>query len=161
MADFRHALRVLAKRPAFTLIAVLTLAVGIGANTAIFSVVNGVLLRPLPYPEPDRLVRLFEQTSKNARGSVSYPNFRDWHDRLTSFTGIAAYQGGTTTVLGGVEPVFADVYAVTKDFFGVMGVSPAIGRTFAAEETELGGTPAVVVSRGFWERALQSNRDLP
>jgi predicted permease len=161
MADFRHAILVLARRPGFTLVAVLTLAVGIGANTAIFSVVNGVLLRPLPYPEPDRLVRLFEQTSKNSRASVSYPNFRDWHDRLTAFRGIAAYQGGTTTVLGGAEPVFADVYAVTKDFFDVMGVAPALGRAFTAEETRQGGTPAVVISRGFWERTLQSNPDLP
>jgi putative ABC transport system permease protein len=171
MADIRYAFRTLAKRPAFTLVAVFTLAVGIGATTAIFSVVNGVLLRPLPYPEPGGLVRLFEQTAKNPRASVSYPNFRDWHDRLTSpalpraereggFRGIAAYQGGTTTVLGGTEPVFADVYAVTKDFFGVMAVAPAIGRTFTGEETQEGGTPAVVVSRGFWERALQSNPDL-
>ncbi len=83
MADVRYALRMLAKRPGFTIVAVLTLAVGIGATTAIFSVVNGVLLRPLPYTEPDRLVRLFEQTAKNPRASVSYPNFRDWHDRLT------------------------------------------------------------------------------
>jgi predicted permease len=172
MADVRYALRMLVKRPGFTVVAVLTLAVGIGATTAIFSVVNGVLLRPLPYPEPGRLVRLFEQTAKNPRASVSYPNFRDWHDRLTSpafqsaereggFRGIAAYQGGTTTVLGGAEPVFADVYAVTKDFFGVMGVLPEIGRGFTAEETQQGGTPAVVVSQGFWRRALQSNPDLP
>jgi putative ABC transport system permease protein len=161
MIELRYALRTLLRRPAFTLVAVLTLAVGIGANTAIFSVVNGVLLRPLPYPEPEHLVRLFEQTAKNPRASVSYPNFRDWHERLTGFRGIAAYQGGTTTVLGGVEPVFADVYAVTRDFFEVMAVRPAIGRTFTAEETQPGGTPAVVVSRGFWERALQSNHDLP
>jgi putative ABC transport system permease protein len=161
MIELRYALRTLLRRPAFTLVAVLTLAVGIGANTAIFSVVNGVLLRPLPYPEPEHLVRLFEQTAKNPRTSVSYPNFRDWHERLTGFRGIAAYQGGTTTVLGGVEPVFADVYAVTRDFFEVMAVRPAIGRTFTAEETQPGGTPAVVVSRGFWERALQSNHDLP
>ena len=161
MIELRYALRTLLRRPAFTLVAVLMLALGIGANTAIFSVVNGVLLRPLPYPEPEQLVRLFEQTAKNPRASVSYPNFRDWHERLTGFRGIAAYQGGTTTVLGGVEPVFADVYAVTRDFFEVMAVRPAIGRTFTAEETQPGGTPAVVVSRGFWERALQSNHDLP
>src|SRR6266545_7607689 len=99
--DLRYALRMLGKRPAFALVAVLTLAVGIGANTAIFSVVNGVLLRPLPYPEPDRIVRLWESTSRRPRAAVSYPNFTDWHQRLTTFKGLAAYQGGSTTVLGG------------------------------------------------------------
>ena len=98
----------LLKRPAFTAVGVLTLAVGIGANTAIFSVVNGVLLRPLPYPDPDRIVRLWEQTASAPRVSVSYPNFRDWHERSKSFRALAAYEGGTTTVLGGTEPVFVD-----------------------------------------------------
>src|SRR5436190_8101861 len=165
MTDLRYAIRMLAKRPAFALVAIVTLAVGIGANTAIFSVVNGVLLRPLPYPEPDRIVRLYEQTSRGPRVSVSYPNFRDWHERLAGpggpFRGLAAYQGGTTTVLGGSEPVFADVYGVTRDFFDVMGVPPARGRAFTAEETQQGGTPAVVVSYGFWERTLRSNANLP
>jgi predicted permease len=160
MTELRHALRMLAKRPAFTLVAVLTLAVGIGANTAIFSVVNGVLLRPLPYPEPDRIVRLYEQTSRFPRVSVSYPNFCDWHDRLTTFRAVAGYEGGSTTVLGGAEPVFADVYAVTKDFFGVFGITPAMGRTFTADEMQPGGTPAIVVSHAFWERTLHSTPDL-
>jgi putative ABC transport system permease protein len=165
MTDLRYAIRMLAKRPAFALVAVLTLSVGIGANTAIFSVVNGVLLRPLPYPEPDRIVRLYEQTSRGPRVSVSYPNFRDWHERLAGsgrpFRVMAAYQGGTTTVLGGSEPVFADLYGVTKDFFDVIGVAPALGRAFTAEERQPGGTPAVVVSRAFWERTLRSNANLP
>jgi putative ABC transport system permease protein len=160
MTELRHALRMLAKRPAFTLVAVLTLAVGIGANTAIFSVVNGVLLRPLPYPEPDRIVRLYEQTPRFPRVSVSYPNFCDWHDRLTTFRAVAGYEGGSTTVLGGAEPVFADVYAVTKDFFGVFGITPAMGRTFTADEMQPGGTPAIVVSHAFWERTLHSTPDL-
>jgi putative ABC transport system permease protein len=155
-----HAFRMLLKRPAFALVAVLTLAVGIGANTAIFSVVNGVLLRPLPYPQPDRIVRLWEQTASAPRVSVSYPNFRDWHERLKSFRALAAYEGGTTTVLGGVEPVFVNAYAVTRDFFDVFGVAPALGRTFVAEDTTEGATPSIVVSHGFWERTLQGNRDL-
>jgi putative ABC transport system permease protein len=98
---FRHAFRSLSRRPAFAVLAVLTLAIGIGANTAIFSVVNGVLLRPLPYPQPDRLVALWEHTSRAPRVHVSFPNFRDWHDRSKSFQAIAAYGGDTTTVLGG------------------------------------------------------------
>ena len=145
MADLRYAIRMLAKRPAFALVAVLTLAVGIGANTAIFSVVNGVLLRPLPYPEPDRIVRLYEQTSKAPRVTVSYPNFRDWHERLVGPEAAVSrhgrHQGGTETVLGGSEPVFADVYGVTKDFFDVLGVTPALGRAFTAEETQQGAHP--------------------
>ena len=100
---FRHAFRSLSRRPAFAVLAVLTLAIGIGANTAIFSVVNGVLLRPLPYPQPDRLVALWEHTSRAPRVHVSFPNFRDWHDRSKSFQAIAAYGGDTTTVLGGAS----------------------------------------------------------
>jgi predicted permease len=141
-------------------LAVLTLGIGIGANTAIFSVVNGVLLRPLPYPQADRLVGLWEHTSRSPRVRVSWPNFRDWHDRTKSFDAMAAYGGGTTTVLGGAQPVFAEGYAVTKEFFDVFRVAPAIGRTFTSEETVPNGPPAVVVSDRFWRRALGANRDL-
>ena len=132
MADLKHALRVLARRPAFTLVAILTLAVGIGANTAIFSVVNGVLLRPLPYPDPDRIVRLSERTQTGAVVDVSHPNFLDWRARTRSFAALAEYSGGTETVLGGRDAVFADAYAVTDGFFRVFGVEPIMGRTFAA-----------------------------
>jgi hypothetical protein len=124
MADLRHALRVLARRPAFTVVAILTLAVGIGANTAIFSVVNGVLLRPLPYPQPDRIVRLAERNKAGAVTDVSHPNFLDWRARSRSFEALAEYSGGTETVLGGREAVFADAYAVTDGFFTVFGVAP-------------------------------------
>jgi hypothetical protein len=93
-SDLRHALRALLKRPAFTLVAVLTLGLGIGANTAIFSVVNGVLLRPLPYAEPDRIVQLWEISSKGSRMNVSNPNFLDWVRQARSFDAIVAY-GGT------------------------------------------------------------------
>ena len=127
--------------PGVALLAVVAFAVGIGAATAIFTVVNGVLLRPLPYPEPDRIVRLYEQTSRGPRVSVSGPNYRDWHERLAQgasrpFRAMAAYQGGTETVLGGTEPVFADVYAVTNEFFDVLSVAPARGRAFVAEEKQ-------------------------
>jgi hypothetical protein len=124
MSDFRHALRVLRRRPAFTLVAVLTLGLGIGANTAIFSVVNGVLLRPLPFPEPDRIVRLWEQTRAGGRNNVSNPNFLDWRARATSFEALSAYRGGTETVLGGRDAVFAEAYIVTDGFFRVLGVPP-------------------------------------
>jgi putative ABC transport system permease protein len=160
MADFRHALRVLARRPAFTLVAVLTLAVGIGANTAIFSVVNGVLLRPLPYPEPDRIVRLWEQSERGTALDVSHPNFVDWRASAQSFEALALYSGGTETVQGGREAVFADAYAVSHGFFRVFGVEPAIGRTFTADEAREGGVPAAVVSHRFWSATLGAERDL-
>jgi predicted permease len=160
MADLKHALRVLARRPAFTLVAILTLAVGIGANTAIFSVVNGVLLRPLPYPTPDRIVRLSERTKTGAVIDVSHPNFVDWRARARSFDALAEYAGGTETVLGGRDAVFADAYAVSDGFFRVFGVEPALGRTFVAEELREGGTPAVLVSHGFWESTLGAQADL-
>jgi len=161
MSAFRYAIRALFKRPAFTVVAILTLALGIGANTAIFSVVNGVLLRPLPYPQPDRIVRLWEHTSRSPRVNVSYPNLLDWRERLKSFQAIAGYQGSTTTVLGGAEPTFADAYWVTNGFFDVFGVAPVLGRTFTADERTPGGAPAAIVSDRFWRRQLAANANLP
>ena len=158
---FRHALRSITRRPAYSVLAVLTLAIGIGANTAIFSVVNGVLLRPLPYPQPDRLVGLWEHTSRSPRAHVSYPNFRDWHDRTRSFQALAAYGDDTVTVLGGAQPTFADVCWVTRDFFDVFRIAPAIGRTFTADEATPGGPPAAILSDRFWRKNLNANRDLP
>jgi putative ABC transport system permease protein len=155
--DLRHAFRVLLGRPGFTALAVATLALGIGANAAMFAVVHGVLLRPLPYPAPERIVHLWEQTGQGARISVSNPNFLDWRERAGSFAAIAAYAGGRETVLGGLEPVFASVHAVSDGFFRVFGIAAAIGRTFGPEEMRLNGAPAVVVSHGFWERSLGSN----
>ena len=160
MSDVRYALRMLAKRPAFTLVAVLTLAVGIGANTAIFSVVNGVLLRPLPFPQPDRIVRLWEQSKTGSRNNVSTPNFVDWRARSASFEALSAYRGGTEPVLGGREAVFADSYVVTDGFFRVFDVAPALGRTFVAEEMREGGVPAVVVGHRFWSSTLGAQADL-
>lgn len=158
--ELRHALRMLARRPAFSLLAVVTLALGIGANTAMFTVVHGVLLKPLPYTNPERIVRVWEQTERGSRAAVSNPNFLDWRDRSRSFDTMAAYAGGPQTVLGGTEPVFAPVYAVTDGFFRVFGVAPMAGRTFVSEEMRRNGTPAVVVSHGFWRRVLGSNPDL-
>ena len=159
MGDVRLALRMLVKRPVFTLVAVITLAVGIGVNTAIFSVVNGVLLRPLPYGEPDRIVGLSEQGVRSI-ARVSFPNFLDWRQRSTSFDAMAAYACDTDTVLGGSEPRFAEVCSVSDGFFRVFGVSTAIGRTFAAEELQGHGVPAAIVSHRFWERTLSSDGDL-
>src|SRR5437762_3314862 len=159
MGDGRLALRMLIKRPVFTLVAIMTLAVGIGANTAIFSVVNGVLLRPLPYSEPDRIVELMEQSVKGA-ARVTHPNFLDWRQRSVSFDAMAAYACDTDTVLGGSEPRFAEMCSVSDGFFRVFGMSPAIGRTFVPEELRLHGVAAAVVSHRFWVRTLSSTADL-
>ena len=160
MADVQHAIRVLARRPAFTLVAVLTLAAGIGANTAIFSLVNGVLLRPLPYPQPERIVRLWERSERGRPIDVSHPNFIDWRASTRSFDALSEYSGGTETILGGQEAVFADVYTVTDGFFRVFGATPAMGRTFVAEEMRPGGVFAAIAGHRFWRTTLGAERDL-
>jgi predicted permease len=162
--DLRYGLRMLWKKPSFTLIAVLTLSLGIGANTAIFSVVDAVLLRPLPYPEAARVVELKEVSAKGARMPVAEPNFADVRARNHSFEAMAEYSGGTpatmmTTIIGGSEPVRAPVYAVSAEFFHVLGITPIVGRAFLPEELK-SGTPVAVVSYGFWQRLLGGQTDL-
>jgi ABC-type antimicrobial peptide transport system permease subunit len=158
--DLRFGIRSLAKRPGFTTIAVLTLALGIGASTAIFSVVDGVLLRSLPYPNADQIVQLREVNERGGRMPFAEPNFLDVRARSHSFEGVAQYNGQLTTVTGGSEPVRASAYAVSADFFNVLGVKPLLGRTFAAEESKAGGAPVAVVSYGFWQRLLSGKSDL-
>jgi len=156
--DLRFGIRSLAKRPTFTAIAVLTLALGIGASTAIFSVVDGVLLKSLPYPDADQIVQLREVNERGARMPFAEPNFVDVRARNHSFQGVAQYNGELTTVTGGSEPVRASTYAVSADFFNVLGVKPLVGRTFAPEESKAGGV--AVVSYGFWQRLLGGKADL-
>jgi len=156
--DLRFGIRSLAKRPAFTAIAVLTLALGIGASTAIFSVVDGVLLKSLPYPDADQIVQLREVNERGARMPFAEPNFLDVRARSHSFQGVAQYNGELTTVTGGSEPVRASTYAVSADFFNVLGVKPLAGRTFTPEESRSGGV--AVVSYGFWQRLLGGKSDL-
>ncbi|MGE3275045.1 MAG: ABC transporter permease [Vicinamibacterales bacterium] len=160
MTDFRHAVRSLGRTPGFTALAVLTLALGIGGTTAVFSVVNGVLLQPLGYPDANRIVMISEANARTRTMGVSNPNFVDWHEQATTFSALAGYGGGRDTVLGGLQPVTTGVYWVTRDFFDVMGVRPALGRTFSPEETQLNGRQAVIVSYGFWERVLGGAADL-
>ena len=152
--DIRLAWRSLRRDPVFAIVALLTLAIGIGATTAIFTVVNAVLLRPLPYPAPDRLVALWQVTRASERASVSVPNFRDWQADARSFAAMATVRGGPTTVLGGTEPTRADVYRVSGDFFRVLGAPPVIGRVFVADDSRIGAAPVAVVSAAFWRRVL-------
>jgi putative ABC transport system permease protein len=155
--DLRYAARALRKSPGFTLIATLTLALGVGANTAIFSVVNTVMLRPLPFPDPDRLVRILESNVERGRTTfaVSHPNFLDFRAQAASFESLAAIQnaGFTWTATDTAEIVLG--LQVTATFLPALKVSPVIGRNFLAEEDRPGGnTRVVLISDGFWRRAF-------
>src|SRR6266850_1644859 len=160
LKDIRFGVRSLLKRRGFTSIAVLTLALGIGASTAIFSVVDGVLLRSLPYPEAERLVELREVNAKGKPMSFAEPNFLDVRDRSHTLEAVAQYGGELSTVTGGSEPVRAFTVPVSGDFFHVLGTRPVIGRTFLPEESKPGGIPVAVVSYGFWQRLLGGKSDL-
>ncbi|MEZ5293719.1 MAG: ABC transporter permease [Vicinamibacterales bacterium] len=159
-ADLRTAVRSLLRTPSFTAAAGLLLALGVGCTIAVFSVVDGVLLKALPYPDPDRIVTVWEATARSRTVGVSAPNFRDWREAASSFSALAAWSGGRTTVIGGQEPVVTGVYAVTRQFFTVFRAEPTLGRPFTPEESALHGPPAVVVSHGFWTRVLGGRTDL-
>jgi putative ABC transport system permease protein len=150
--DIRYAFRVMRRNPGFSVAAALTFALGIGASTAIFSVVHGVLLRPLPYADPDRLVVLWE--SQPARGNdrnvVSVPNFEAWRSRARSFDRIAAMVPLPATIAGGSSAEHVMGAEVSPGYFEMLGVAPALGRTFAAREERDGGADVVVLSDGFW-----------
>jgi hypothetical protein len=154
--DVRFGARMLRRNPGFTAIAALTLALGIGANTAIFTVVNAVMLRPLPFPDPDRLINVYE--TNLARGwtsfSASHPNFLDWRDRGKSFERLAAWRGASFTASSGGTPEAVAGAAVTEAFFPMLGVTPVLGRNFLPEEDRPGGSRAVIVGHGFWQRRL-------
>ena len=153
--DLRYAVRSLAGSAGFTAAAVLTLALGIGATTAIFSVVHGVLLRPLPYPASERIVRAWQVNAEGGRSNVSDKNFADLRAQSRSFTGLAETAMSTAvSVTGASEPVRVPQARVTRDFLAIMGVQPARGRAFLPEEQQAGGPPAVLVSDGFWRRHL-------
>ena len=155
--DLRYALRSLLKSPGFALITVVTLALGIGANTAIFSVVNAVLLRPLPFREPDRLIVLRETYSGGAVGTVSGPNFRDWRDRSRSFESMTASRGVTLAMAGEGEPEEVRGAQVSAEFFQVLGVDLLLGRGFAAGEDQ--GEPSVaVVGERIWRDRFAADR---
>jgi putative ABC transport system permease protein len=150
--DAKYGLRMLAKNPGFTLVAMLALALGIGANTAIFSVVNAVLLRPLPYQDPDRLVFISEHSEQVPDMSVSYLNFLDWQHQNQVFSDMAAFQGQNFNLTGVDRPERLSGWNVSQDFFTTLGVKPFLGRDFLPEEDQPGGQPAVVVTYGFWQR---------
>src|SRR5689334_8082256 len=152
--DIRFGLRILLKQPGFTLVAVITLALGIGANTAIFSLVNSILLRPLPFREPDRLVRMLQASPKLGLSSwgVSQADFAAYREQNRSFESIAIYNNGATNLTGAGEPERLPIAVVTADFFKVFGVNPLLGRTFAEGEDVKGKNQVCVISHAFWQR---------
>jgi putative ABC transport system permease protein len=153
MNGFRLAARHLARVPAFSAVVIATLALGIGACTLIFSVVNGVLLKPLPYPDSERIVRVL-QVNENGRVSdnLSALNFNDLDEQSRSFSALARYAVGTQPVSGGSEPTRAETAAVSRDFFDVVGAQPLVGRGFLEDERSAGAAPAAVISHSYWQR---------
>lgn len=158
--DLRYGLRVLRRNPGFTLIAVFTLALGISATTAIFSVVYGVLLRPLPYDRPDQLVKVSEKSSKGQEMNLADLNFQDFRAQNRSLQGLAEFSSGAASVSGGSEPKRLVVASVSSDFFPIMRVSPIRGRGFAPEDQRPGAGAVALVSYSYWKQYLNSTDDL-
>ena len=161
--DLKYGLRVLRKNPGFAIVAVLVLGLGIGANTAIFSVVNAVLLRPLPFAEPDRLVHVWHVPPPKSfpgitRFSVSTANFIDWQQQNKVFDKMAIFTGGRMNLSGGDKPEFLGAAKVSTDFFEVLGVKPILGRTFVAGEDQLGRDHEVVLTHDFWQSHFGGDR---
>src|SRR5438270_3658185 len=159
MSNLRLALRGLIKNPAFSAVAIITLALGIGANTAIFSIVNAVLLRPLPYPDADRIMVLNESSGPQQDFSVALPDYFDWQRDNTVFEHLAATHKESRNLSGipGRESERVSCASVTRNFFNIIGLPPEIGRTFGEDEDKVGAPPVVVISDRLWQRAF--NRD--
>ena len=161
LQDLRYALRNLVRQPGFAATAILTLALGIGATTAIFSVVNAVVLRPLPYREPDAIVAvrtLWTKTGLNS-ATVSAPDFHDWKAQNRSFDALAYYSGGEAPVMADGNPDYATTYIVTPGFFDALGVGPRAGRLFTPEEEKAGGPLAAVITDAYWRRQFGARAD--
>ncbi|HYY97584.1 MAG TPA: ABC transporter permease, partial [Pyrinomonadaceae bacterium] len=161
LKDIRYSARVLAKQPAFALVAVVTLALGIGANTAIFSVIDAALLRSLPYREPSRLVHLWETKRSRdfERREASYPDFQDWRAQGSPvFEGVAGYASNQFTVYSGGEALRAQGASVTANFFDLLGARAEVGRAFVEGEDAPGASRAVLLGHGFWQRRFGGDR---
>src|SRR5438093_6355443 len=159
MNDFRFAVRQLSKQPAFAAIAVITLALGIGANTAIFSIVNAVLLRPLPYPDAERIMVLNESSGPGQDYSVALPDYFDWRNDNTVFEHLAATHKESRNLSGipGRDPERVSCASVTRNLFNVVGMSAQIGRSFSEDEDKVGAPPVGVISDRLWRRAFNAD----
>src|SRR4051794_21655528 len=155
--DLKYGARMLWKAPGFTTIAVLALALGIGANSAIFTVVNAVLLRPLPYPEADRLIYINEETPQLKGMSVSYLDLMDWRAQSQTLEQIAGSQPSGFTLIGADRPEQLSARAVSANFLDTLRLKPMLGRFFSADEDKPGAAPVAVISYALWERRFSSN----
>src|SRR5215469_872600 len=159
LQDLRYGIRMLRKSPGFAAVAVITLALGIGANTAIFSVVIGVLLNPLPYPRPKQLVALYRRTPQFTEASIPYPNYLDWRRENRSFSDLAAYRHDDFNLTGMGEPERLKGEMISASFFPLLGVKPVLGRTFMESEDLLGASPVALISENLWKRKFASSLD--
>jgi predicted permease len=158
--DLRYGLRMLAKSPGFTAIAILTLALGIGANTALFSVINGVLLNPLAYPQPGQLVAVYGTTPGVDHGPITYLNFLDWQRDTQTFSSMAMYRNEDYTFISTSQAERVSGYMISADFFSTLGVTPILGRTFRADDDRPGVEPVAILGGGFWKRRFGSSLDV-
>src|ERR1044072_2231948 len=162
LQDIRYGLRILTKKPSFTIIAVLTLALGIGATTAIFTIVNAVLLNPLPYPESDRLLFVGQKYNSGLAGAGE-PKFLFWHEHSQTFEALAAYSnfgGAGGNLAGGDEAEYVQGLRVSAEFFQVLGVYPSQGRAFTLTEDTPGSAPVAIMSYGLWQRRFGGDQDM-
>src|SRR6266851_3061066 len=160
LQDLRYGLRMLAKSPGFTGIAILTLTLGIGANTALFSVVNGVLLNPLAYPDSGQLVALYGKTAGFDHAPIAYLNFLDWQRDTQSFSSMAIYRNQDYNFIGTGEAERLSGYMISADFFSTLGVRPILGRTFRPDDDHPGAAPVVMLGGGFWKRKFGSSLEV-
>ncbi len=158
--DIRYGFRMLSTRPGFTIVAVIALALGIGANTAIFSLINSVLLRPLPYPEPDRLVMLEESEKDGKSSTTSYATSKDWRERSQTFESISVVRDWSITLTGAGEPEMLQGMRVSANYFGTLAVKPALGREFLPQEDTPATRRVVILSDGLWRRRFGSDADI-
>ena len=158
--DLRFGLRMLRKNPGFTAVAIITLTMGIGVNTALFTIVNSVVLNPLPYPQPSRLVSIYQRTAQFQTAGDTYPNFLDWEKENRSFDVLAAYSEHDFNLTGVGEPEKLRGQMVSAGFFSMLGVKPLLGRTFRPEEDQLGASPVVLLADGLWKRRFASSPDI-
>ena len=157
--DLKYGIRTLAKSPGFTTIAVLTLALGLGANTAIFSVVHSVLLAPLPYDQSDQLVIVWEKIPPGRFISPSYPDIQDWQRSSHSFQRITAFITRSFDLTGPGAPAHLDGWQISAAFFRTLGVTPVLGRDFSAEEDQPGATHVAMISQRLWKDRFSGTRD--
>jgi hypothetical protein len=158
--DLRFGVRMLLKHKGFTVVAVLTLALGIGANTAVFSVVNALMLRPLPYPESERLVMLAERSKDGQRLDAAYPNFVDWRARAQSFVGMAAAYTGSFSLTGVEKSARLEGYITNWNFFHLLGIHPQLGRLFTAADDQYGAARTVLISHSVWAALFGLDADV-